>query len=266
MENEIEAKQFLDYLNTKHPSIKFTMELQVNKTIPFLDILISSQDGSFRTSVYRKSTFMGLFMNFMSFTPMYYKLGLIKTLIDRVYKICCDRKTFDLEIKKVREYLCKNSYPPHLIDKQLNKYIDKKDKENVQEDDKIKENKNIFYLKLPFIGTYSKFVQNKIKHLSNSFCKNMEVNIVFTSKKISSFFSTKDKLPRALRSCVIYKFTCACCQARYVGETTRHYDDRVNEHVHKKTQTSGIFNHLEGNKACRDASDKSRFEVIDSDI
>ena len=140
MENEIEAKQFLDYLNTKHPSIKFTMELEVNKTVPFLDILISSQDGSFRTSVYRKSTFMGLFMNFMSFTPMYYKLGLIKTLIDRVYKICCDRKTFDLEIKKVREYLCKNSYPPHLIDKQLNKYIDKKDKENIQEDDKIKEN------------------------------------------------------------------------------------------------------------------------------
>ena len=88
---------------------------------------------------------------------MYYKLGLIKTLIDRIYKICCDRKTFDLEIKKVREYLCKNSYPPHLIDKQLNKYIDKKDKENVQ-GDKIKENKNIFYLKLPFIGTYSKFV------------------------------------------------------------------------------------------------------------
>ena len=92
MENEIEAKKFLDYLNTKHPSIKFTMEFEVNKTIPFLDILISSQDGSFRTSVYRKSTFVGLFMNFMSFTPMYYKLGLIKTLIDRVYKICCERK------------------------------------------------------------------------------------------------------------------------------------------------------------------------------
>ena len=102
--------KFLVYLNTKHPSIKFTMELEVNKIIPFLDVLISSQDGSLRTSVYRKSTFMG-FMNFMSFTPMYYKLGLIKTLIDRVYNICCDRKTFDLEIKKVREYLCKNSYP-----------------------------------------------------------------------------------------------------------------------------------------------------------
>ena len=46
----------------------------------------------------------------------------------------------------------------------------------------------------------------------------MEVNIVFTSKKVLSFFSTKDKFPRALRSCVVYKFTYVCCQARYVGE------------------------------------------------
>ena len=57
----MEAKPFLDYLNIKRPNIKFTMELEVNKTIPFLDILISSSlDGSFGTSVYRKSTFMDL--------------------------------------------------------------------------------------------------------------------------------------------------------------------------------------------------------------
>ena len=93
----------------------------------------------------------------------------------------------------------------------------------------------------------------------------MEVNIVFTSNKVSSFFSTKDKIPRALRSCVVYKFTCACCQARYVGETTRHYDVRVNEHLNKKTQPSSIFKHLEGNKKCRDVCNKSCFEIIDSD-
>ena len=61
---------------------------------------------------------------------MFYKLGLIKTLIDRVYKICCDRITFNSEVKKVKEYLCKNSYPPHVIDKQLKNYINKKQHED----------------------------------------------------------------------------------------------------------------------------------------
>ena len=86
--------------------------------------------------------------------------------------------TFNLEIRRVREYLCKNSYPPHLFDKQLQKYIDKKENENAQNDEDIDENKKVSYLKLPFIGTYPKL--NKIKHLTKHFCKNMEDNIVFT--------------------------------------------------------------------------------------
>ena len=205
-ESKIEAKMFLQYLNEKHPSIKFTMETEVNKTIPFLDVLIrSSNDGTFHTSVYRKSTFLGLFLNFISFTPMCYKLGLVKTLIDRVYKICYDRLTFNFEVKKVKEYLCKNAYPHRLVDKVIKSFLNKIDHD--QQIDENENNENISYLKLPFIGTYSKFVQNKIKLLSKQFCKKTNIKLVFTSKKVSSFFSIKDKMPGALCSYVVYKFT-----------------------------------------------------------
>ena len=86
---------------------------------------------------------MGLFMNFTSFNPNCYKLGLIKTLIDRVYKICYDRLTFNKEVYKVKEYLCKNAYPPQLIDKQIKNYRDKIGQEKV-----LYENSdNISYLK-----------------------------------------------------------------------------------------------------------------------
>ena len=263
VESEIEAKKFLGYLNEKHPNIKFTMETEVNKSIPFLDVLItSSTDGTFQTSVYRKSTFMGLFMNFLSFSPIFYKLGLIKTLIDRVYKICYDRSTFNKEVSKVKGYLCKNAYPPQLIDKQIKNYLDKIGQEKVDNEN----SDNVSYLKLPFIGTYSKFVQNKVQHLCKQFCKNTNVKLVFSSQKLASFFSTKDKMPIALRSNVVYKFTCACCNARYVGETTRHYNVRVNEHLHKKSNPSSVFIHLEADKKCRDACDSSCFEIIDKDI
>ena len=70
----------------------FTMETEERGQLPFLDVLLSKQSvsdrqGSFITSVYRKKTFTGLLTNYFSFTPFKYKLGLIKTLIDRAYKI-----------------------------------------------------------------------------------------------------------------------------------------------------------------------------------
>ena len=65
LNNENKAEHFLEYLNSKHTSIKFTMETEVKNKIPFLDILItSSEKGDFHTSVYRKKTFTGLLLNF----------------------------------------------------------------------------------------------------------------------------------------------------------------------------------------------------------
>ena len=123
----------------------------------------------------------------------------------------------------------------------------------------------ISYLKLPFIGSYSKLVQNKIKKLGKRLCKNTNIQLVFTSQKVSSFFSLKDKMPSALRSYVVYKFYCAGCNASYVGETTRYFNVRVHEHLHKKSQPSSVFTHLEADKKCRNACDSSCFDVIDKD-
>ena len=37
-----------------------------------------------------------------------------------------------------------------------------------------------------------------------------------------------------LKSGVVYKLTCPSCSACYVGETTRHLQTRVKEHIQKK--------------------------------
>ena len=111
VENEFVAKDFLTYLNNKHPNIKFTMEIEKDKMIPFLDVLITSpEEGNFLTSVFRKSTFTGLLLNFTSYTPLSYKLGLIKTLIHRAFKISYNWITFHKEMELVRNYLGKNLY------------------------------------------------------------------------------------------------------------------------------------------------------------
>ena len=50
--------RFLEHINSLHPSIKFTFEMQKeDKTIPFLDVLlVIHEDGSLGHKVYRKPT------------------------------------------------------------------------------------------------------------------------------------------------------------------------------------------------------------------
>ena len=63
---------FLDYLNSKHPNIKFTFEIENDdKTLPFLDISIKRVNGNFETnSVYRKPTITV----FLQFVKVFYRL------------------------------------------------------------------------------------------------------------------------------------------------------------------------------------------------
>ena len=47
----------------------------------------------------------------------------------------------------------------------------------------------------------------------------------------SAFFSFKDRIPKGVRSHVVYSFTCQCCTALYVGQTTRHLHTWISDHL-----------------------------------
>ena len=58
-ENEHQVMTFLDFLNSQHPNLNFTLEKEHMKQLPFLDVLSTCSDRLI-TSVY--STFTGLGM------------------------------------------------------------------------------------------------------------------------------------------------------------------------------------------------------------
>ena len=98
---EKEAKSFFNFLNS-HPSIKFTMEKETNKVLAFLDACIDNNNPScLKTTTYRKKTFTGLLTNFFSFTSFSYKVGLIRTLVDRAYKINSSLLLFNNDVKNL---------------------------------------------------------------------------------------------------------------------------------------------------------------------
>ncbi|XP_068680256.1 uncharacterized protein [Montipora foliosa] len=86
--DEQDAIAFFDYISSQHPNIRFTMEKKIDHVLSFLDVLIdNTHPGSVVTITFRKKTFTGLLTNYLSFAPLSYRIGLIRTLIDRVFKI-----------------------------------------------------------------------------------------------------------------------------------------------------------------------------------
>ena len=93
--NTNDANLFLNYLNNRHPNIKFTTDMEETNKLPFLDILIIKENNQFQTTVFHKKTFTGLYTKWDSFIPRKYKINLINTLLDRFWKICSNDNLFN---------------------------------------------------------------------------------------------------------------------------------------------------------------------------
>ena len=81
------------------------------------------------------------------------------------------------------------------------------------------------------MGDFSTVTRKKLKHLVDVYCKDIDIRIVFSSFKIKNFFSIKDPISDVLKSMIVYQFTGAGCNSRYIGETSRHFATSVKEHL-----------------------------------
>ena len=264
VKSEKNAEIFLNFLNKQHNNLKFTMETEVEMKLPFLDVLIQKDGSKLTTKVYRKNTDTGLLTSFKSFVSLNYKLGLIKTLIDRVYRINNTWEGFVSDMDNTSRILQKNEYPEELIGKNVNKYLqDKKSPKNMEK----KEDQNSGFYKLAYIGKYSCYTEKKLKQIIEKYCKKETVlKIVFTPLKLASFFSPKDKNRDELRSNVVYKFSCAGCNSSYVGRTTRHVGVRFREHLYTD-EASHVHKHLQKSKKCAEKCreiNEQCFKIIDT--
>ena len=119
-DKEQDSLNFLNFLNKRHPKIKFTIEKQINHFIAFLDVFISDINKQNLTlQTYHKSTYTGLLLNFKSFTSFSYNISLIKCLVYRSFKICNNWNSFHNDIASIKSDLIKNAYAPFLLIKLL---------------------------------------------------------------------------------------------------------------------------------------------------
>ena len=123
-------------------------------------------------------TYTGLLMNLYSFDWRAYKNSLLRTLIDRIFRINNKWTGFHQDISKLKHILEKNEYPRKLIDNYIHKYLDSKYNENNKHENTT--GKNIGYLKLPYIGMLSTYIQKKLNDLKRHCCKpDIKIQLAF---------------------------------------------------------------------------------------
>ena len=238
-QHQSHVNKFLDYLNGQHPKIKFTKETEVNDSISFLDVQVKRKGNSFETSVYRKQTFTGLGTSFFSYIPMLIKKAIVKSAIFRAFRISSNYKLFDVEVKFLTSFFCNNGFPKRLIESLVKDFLQKRfTKSHVI----ISVKKLEKYFVLPFFGDQSMQMQRDVVSLLSKLYPYLTPRIVLRNQfTIKTFFRYKDRLPKANHSGVIYKYSCASCQASYVGSTYQRLFTRVAQHQGKSHRTGQML-------------------------
>lgn len=219
--NEDEATTFLDFLNSHHNSLKFTMERVENNQINFLDMTIYTENNCVKTKWYVKPTNTLLYTHRLAFSPTTYKHNAIKALYTRSQKLTTEENEKQHAKEKVVKIFQLNGYSEN----EINKVIEK----STQTINNTDERKSIFW-KLPFVKQCHSETKKKV-HYVNKILKRSFLRIAFTTYKTQNIFRNKDPITIGESSSLVYKYTCEQCQACYIGETQRQLNRRITEHL-----------------------------------
>ena len=229
--NQSHVNKFLEYLNSKHPNIKFTHETENNGTLNFLDITISRQNNTFSCSIYRKPTFTGLDTSFFSFCTIRFKFAAIQTLIHRAYNICSTYHSINTEFEFLKNFFKNNGYQTTLVENFINRFLYKVRTPKTPIFDVPKK---VMYFKIPFFGHQSEKMKTELVNTLSKIYPFVDFRLILVNPlKISSFFRFKDRLPKSISASLVYEYSCALGSASvsYIGCTKRHLFQRVAEHA-----------------------------------
>ncbi|XP_046395746.1 uncharacterized protein LOC124163008 [Ischnura elegans] len=154
--------EFFDHMNCQHSSIKFTMEIEENNRLPFLDVLVSRRtDGTLGHSVYRKPTHTDLYLHGRSHHHPSQRMAVMKSLFHRAVCIS-DKDSLAPELKRLRKTFQQNGYDERQISKALKRTISKTNsrREDGERDDRTAK------ACLPYISSVSGKVARILKRFN----------------------------------------------------------------------------------------------------
>ena len=180
------------------------------------------------------------------------------SLLYRCFHLCSNLTKFHHEVSELKVILGRNGYPSKITDFCIKKFLNKiyLPKKTVA----IAPKKEICIM-LPFLGTISLQIRTRLSKLINDKLPHCKLKVVFRStRRLSNCFSFKEKIPKFLRSGLVYKFSCSEYNVTYYGKTKRHFKVRMSEHlgispltgktVKTIHQTTAVYDHFLTSSTC----------------
>lgn len=242
-------------LNKVDMNIQFTMEMEKDGELPFLDLLIKRQGSSANFKVYRKPISKNDKIHYFSGHSDRVKSGLVIGEFLRAKRIC-SREFLEEEFNNIIETFLQLKYPITFILKC------KKKAENIKmSGNKAREEKQHKILFVPNCDEIDQL--NEGLKMTNF--KLVTLTGVKTCNKIMKHSSTRTSKDENKTS-IVYKIPCSGCNLAYYGETKKTLKDRMNQHRadvrHHRTSNSLVV-HIE---KCGKLPDWTNSTILASDL
>ena len=233
----------LNHINSVNENIQFTMEIEENSILNYLDLKIARKDdGTLSYSIFRKPTHTDKYLSFDSNHPLEHKNSVVQSLMHRAFGLC-DGESQQQEIEHISDVLQNNGYPKRMVKnfeqkarKKFNKSSNGSQNNSGTEADERKS-----YISVPYIPGTSE----RLRKIFRKY--NVEVAHRPTRKLRQELCRLKDKRSTDERAGVVYRIECGDCEAKYVGETGRQVKDRMAEHQRDiliKKSASKVYEHV----------------------
>ncbi|XP_058839239.1 uncharacterized protein LOC131694763 [Topomyia yanbarensis] len=241
--------QTLDLLNSRHSTIKFTVEKEIEGKLPFLDLMITRKaDNKLKFGIYRKATSTDRYITSDSNHFGAQKQAAFHSMAHRLFNVPMENEEFQAEREKIYKAAVLNGYEKRFVDKILRKHKRKKHRQNATtlEPDKKQERR----ICLPFYPKITNPVQTVLKqhgyqvaYKSGNTLKDLLCNL-------------KDKVPTDQKS-GIYQIPCKDCPAVYIGQTRRKFKVRI----HYSPQSHHRLGQCETRENCTESCTPERMGI-----
>ena len=115
---EEKLKGFIEHLNEKHPTIKFTAEWS-KTSINFLDVAVSLVGGNITTDLYVKPADSHQYLHASSCHPYHCEKMIPYSQALRLNRICSDPNSFDRRCNDLEKWLIERCYSEREVRKQI---------------------------------------------------------------------------------------------------------------------------------------------------
>ena len=226
--DEIDA--FQHHLNRQNTDIQFTKEVKENGKLPFPDCLVSRDDNSLRTTVYRKLTHIDRLLDESSYNPTLHKVTTIRTLARQAQLVCNATASLSDENKYLDRVFSKNNYNEDFI------------RRNTRRPTTTTEANDNATPTTIATKPYLKGISENISLILQPFnIRCVAHKPTTTLRQLLTYVKDKDE-PKN-RQGAVHKISCSDCHASYIGETGRNLSTRLTEHK-RATRKGDVNNHI----------------------